>query len=1495
MNRITTGLLCLIAFSQPATALTGGISGTTGATNCTSCHATPDPANPFPSTGSLVFPASVTGNEFVAGRSYEIGFLNTGELTAAGAGFNLGDSLAVSQFSAADGDTAVQSAGAEISHANGANFDWSFNWETNEVTGSGQFQWCTMRTDGTGDTGDGTESCATQTFSVVANLPPVAEAGVAQTVSEGATVDLDGTASTDEFPDLTFAWTQTAGPTISLTDADTATPSFSAPGVDLAGDSITLELTVTEVDHDDLSSTDTVVITIDNTNQAPIADAGPDQSVAESVTVTLDGSASSDPDVGDSLTYAWLQTAGTTVGLSSATSPSPTFTSPTTGGELLTFQLTVTDTQSATSTNSVNINVAAANLPPVADAGDDVSVDEGTVVQLSGGGSTDETPGSLTYFWEQISGPPSFTTRSRQNIQFTAAQVGFDGITEMTAQLTVTDVFGLSSIDTVVITINNVNAAPIANAGSDQTVAENVAVTLLGSASTDPDLALDDVLTFAWTQTGGTAVSLTGASTATPTFTSPSVGAGGGSSTFLLTVTDRGSLQSTDSVVVNFTDGNTGPVANAGPDQTVDEGAAVTLSAAASTDDELGTVTYAWVQTSGPSVTINGAATVTASFTAPAVGFDTVNTIIATLTVTDAEGLTSTDTVVVSLNNVNVAPTANAGGDQTVTEGVLVSLTSTASTDPDLAVDDELTFAWAQTSGPAVSLTGAGTETPTFQSPNVAAGGESATFTLTVTDRGLLASTDTVVVSITDSNTAPVANAGSDQTLDEGAAVALSAAASTDDVLATLAYSWVQTSGPSVGLTGADTVTPSFTAPTVGFDGVNAIVMTLTVTDEEGLTSTDTVVVNVNNVNVAPTANAGSDQTVSEEVLVSLTGSASADSDLVVDDVLSFAWTQTAGPAVSLTGANSDTPTFQSPNAAAGGESATFLLTVTDRGLLESTDSVVINFTDGNTSPIANAGSAQSVDEGVVVALSAAASTDDVLETLEYAWVQSSGPSVAIGGADTLAPSFTAPDVGFDSANAITVTLTVTDEEGLTSTDAVTVTINNVNQAPVANAGIDQAVSEESLVSLNGSASTDADLAVDDVLTFAWTQTSGPVVNLTGAASETPSFQAPSVTGSGESSTFTLTVTDRGLLESTDTVVISFTDLSNQTPVVNAGNSVEVVEAMVVSLDGSASTDPDGAISLFQWTQTAGPLVELQQSDEAVTTFTAPEVPATGATLTFQLQVTDDEDATANALVNIFVRDTAGVLGPVAAILPSSRSALVSSEVGAFATVINPSDIPVTACTIAPSTSVPATFSFFATDPATNAITGAVNTPIDIQAQSAQSFVLFFTANAEFAPTDVEFTYVCSNSAETQTITGVNTLLFSAANAATADMVALVASASGDGVARIPGPTGIAAFSVATANVGVAADITATAEASLPGLNISLSICETNPANGACLAPPSTATDSTVAASGTSTYSVFVTATGEVAFDPASTRIRVLFEENGVVRGSTSIAVTTVE
>jgi len=386
-------------------------------------------------------------------------------------------------------------------------------------------------------------------------------------------------------------------------------------------------------------------------NSPPTANAGADQVVGENVTVTLDGSNSDDPD-GDIVSYAWVQTDGPLVTLSDASAAKPTFTSPNVGieGASLTFQLTVTDATSLTSTATTIVNVSWSNAPPVANAGPNQHVSEGVLVTLDASASTDPDDGIASYKWEQIAGPLPFVTLSDANAvnpTFTSPNVGQSG-EALIFKLTVTDIGGLKATDTVIINVSWSNIPPVADAGPDQTKAEGTLVTLDASASYDID---DGIATYAWVQTGGAPVTLSNPHAMKPTFTTPDVGMAGDTLTFELTVTDRGGLMATDTVTINVTWVNAPPVANAGPDQKVNLNASVTLNGTGSTDPDDVIATYQWQQIGGPSVTLSNADTATASFTA---NIEIGSILTFRLTVTDHNLLTSIDTCTVAVVSVPV-------------------------------------------------------------------------------------------------------------------------------------------------------------------------------------------------------------------------------------------------------------------------------------------------------------------------------------------------------------------------------------------------------------------------------------------------------------------------------------------------------------------------------------------------------------------------------------------------------------------------------------------------------------------------------------------------------------------------------------------------------------------------------------------------------------------------------------------------------------------------
>ena len=677
-----------------------------------------------------------------------------------------------------------------------------------------------------------------------ANVKPVANAGPNQTVTQGDLILLDGSLSTDLDNDpLTYNWTVKslpAGSNATLSNTAAIMPTFT---VDLIGVYV-FELVV----HDSLddSASSSVTITAEAGNAKPVADAGLDQAAFVNDTVTLDGSGSTDADA-DGLTYSWAISLlpNSTVVLSDPTVVQPTFIPDVVGQYVI--ELTVNDSFIDSETDTVIVTTGPGNTKPVANAGADQMIVEGNPAMLDGSGSSDANEDPLQYTWA-IMASPAGSNAVLSDTKAAMPALTTDTVGVYVIALVVNDGKDDSEADMVMIIVGAANSPPVAKAGLNQAVIEGDIVKLDGSGSMDADE--DDVLTYSWSFTSSPEndpePALNNPASATPTFPANAKG------TYVvqLIVNDTTVDSTPATVTITVGAGNTAPVANAGPDQAVFLDDTVTLDGSGSTDADLDPLAHSWTITSIPVGSVmpvlSDLSAVKPTFEATATG-----NYIAQLTVDDGKVKSLVDTVVISVDAVNVKPVANARPDQAITLGMSVTLDGNGSSDADV---DPLTFAWTITAAPQggdIPLL----SDPTSATPNFVPETAGAYIAqLIVNDTMVDSDPDTVIINVENGNTRPLANAGIDQTVMVNDAVIIDGSGSSDADNDVLTYLWAITTQPTTSNISANLVDLTTTHLVFQADVAGEYVFQLMVNDGmiDSLPNTVMMTVNPENVVVPP-------------------------------------------------------------------------------------------------------------------------------------------------------------------------------------------------------------------------------------------------------------------------------------------------------------------------------------------------------------------------------------------------------------------------------------------------------------------------------------------------------------------------------------------------------------------------------------------------------------------------------------------------------------------
>jgi hypothetical protein len=799
------------------------------------------------------------------------------------------------------------------------------------------------------------------------------------------------------------------------------------------------------------------------------------------------------------------------------------------------------------------------NTVPVANAGVTQNVTTGSLVTLDGSASRDANNESLTYLWQFISVPSgslaALSSATSVKPTFTADVTG-----TYTLSLLVNDGKANSLAATVNVYASVNNSAPVANAGVNQSVAIGASVTLDGTASSD---ANRDPITYKWAliskPTGSTA-ELNSAISPNPKFTADIAGA----YVAILTVNDGKADSTASPVTVTASGANSAPVANAGVAQNVALNATVTLDGTGSSDANNDFITYKWVlitKPTGSTATLSSATSAKPTFKA-----DVAGTFVASLIVNDGKVDSTAAAVPITVASANSEPIANAGINQNVVVGASVTLDGTNSSD---ANRDQLTFRWVMMSKPtgsAASLSSAVSAKPVFVADTVG----TYVISLIVNDGKVDSTAVSTTVTASTANAAPVANAGTNQNVTLGT-VTLDGSNSSDANYDPLTFTWTllnKPTGSSAALSSSTSAKPTFNADVAGI-----YVFGLVVNDGKVNSAAVTVSITAASANVAPVANAGTNQNV---VLgaVTLDGSTSSDAN---SDSLTYKWTLLSKPTgsnASLANATTAKPAFIADVAGVYVAS----LIVNDGKVDSAISSTTITAAAANVAPVANAGSIQSVVLGTVT-LDGSASTDANGDTLTYKWTLLAKPiasTATLSSTTSAKPTFTADLTGVYVASLIV-------NDGKADSAVVTVTVNasQANVAPVANAGAFQNVVAGQLVSLDGTASSDANR---DLLTYKWVLISKPVGSNAGLSSTTssrPTFTADLI----GTYVLSLQVNDGKLSSELSYVSITAT-VANSVPVANAGAAQAVTVGATVTLNALESTDANGDVLLYKWVMT---------------------------------------------------------------------------------------------------------------------------------------------------------------------------------------------------------------------------------------------------------------------------------------------------------------------
>jgi VCBS repeat-containing protein len=691
--------------------------------------------------------------------------------------------------------------------------------------------------------------------------------------------------------------------------------------------------------------------------------------------------------------------------------------------------------------DAVAITVIPLNGPPTAPAANSVSTNEDTASGATAIGAADPDGDTLTYSEKAGAGAANGTVTFDQAAgTFTyTPDADFNGSDSFT--ILVSDGKGGTTEQVVSVTVAAVNDAPTAPASGSVTTGEDSASAATAIGASDVD---GDSLTYSVKPGAGAANGSVSFDQASGTYTYTPNANFNGSDSFTIVIDDGNGGTAEQVVSVTVTPVNDAPTAPAAGSASTVEDTASAAAAIGAADLDGDTLTYSVKPGAG-------AANGTVSFNqadgtysyAPDADFNGSDSF--TILVSDGNGGTAEQVVSVTVAPVNDAPTAPAAGSVTTAEDSASAATAIGASDID---GDSLSYAVKPGAGAANGSVSFDQANGTYAySPNANFNGADS-FTIVISDGNGGTVEQIVSVTVTPVNDAPTAPAAGSVTTDEDTASAATAIGAADLDGDSLTYSVKPGAGAANGTVSFNQANGTYSyAPNANFNGSDAF--TILVSDGNGGTAEQVVSVTVAPINDAPTAPAAGSVTTAEDAASASTAIGATDID---GDTLSYAVKAGAGAANGSVNFDQANGTYAyTPNANFNGSDG-FTIVISDGNGGTAEQIVSVTVTPVNDAPTAPAAGSVTTDEDTASAATAIGAADIDGDTLTYSVKPGAGAangSVSFNQANgtytyTPVPNFTGSD---------SFTILIADGNGGTAEQAVSVTVENVNDAPTGVSG----------------------------------------------------------------------------------------------------------------------------------------------------------------------------------------------------------------------------------------------------------------------------------------------------------------------------------------------------------------------------------------------------------------------------------------------------------